>query len=324
MRLRLPVLLLVGAALPAACSDDGTRSQPEDAVTDRDSGAPASDVTEEQYPGVDLPPLPALVSDCGTCHDQSTITAPPQAEPSAPRGWMAERGRGLARFDPAIPEPGTKLTLAWTERGHHDAAGSGGCAACHPVRDDGVGHGVRTYPSLDSVFDASADCARSCHAWLPEDATGEGYEDDAGQSPRYEGTLRPGELLAAADNGHARLWREGARPPTSTFKVGAFNAGCGGCHNLAAEAHGNIPSCLDCHRFGDQSGEVHKLHVSVIAENADKLDVEAAAAGATFCTYCHTGDEDSGSRARTACYGCHLSAHQPLDEDGRAHFWPIR
>jgi hypothetical protein len=318
---RATVALLLAVSLLAACSEEKGSAAEKDTSEARDLSSGASDLSEGEDRGPELPPLPALVSDCTVCHDTEALAHTPDESSGSAGAWMAKRGRGLERFDPAIPEPGTRLAFPWTERGHHD--GSSGCAGCHPTRDDGVGHGVRTYPLLDSVFEAGADCASSCHAWLPESATAEGFEDSAGERPSYEGSLRPGDLLAGAETAHSKLWREGARPRASRFRISGFNGGCGGCHNVAAEAHGTIPSCLDCHDFGGKTGETHKLHVAAIAENMGDLDVQADAAGLSFCAYCHVGAEDGGSRSRTVCYGCHLSGHQPMGKDGGAHFWPV-
>lgn len=266
-------------------------------------------------PGMELP---AFNRDCASCHDLELLDKVLSDEPAGPREWMAQQGNGLVRVDPALPSAVNQYGLKWVKRGRHGDHTGGDCLSCHPVRDDGMGHGLRIYPSGDLAFKGGTGCAGPCHAWLADTVTVKGFEDSQGARPVYEGSSRPADLLEGADNAHSKLWREGARPDAGRFRIGAFNAGCGGCHNLAAESHGTVMGCLDCHKF---LGEPHDLHVQWVAQNMDELDPGAGQAGVPLCGYCHVHEDPSMDRSGGVCYNCHLGGHQPLDPQGRAHFW---
>lgn len=266
--------------------------------------------------------LPDVVVRCDACHDAAALGTAVEGAGLAPRDWAASRGEGLVRVDPLFPEPGLWWATPWTKRGSHDPVALADCAGCHPTDADGIGHGIRTFRYPDSVFAGGTDCAGPCHGWVPGNATATGFAPAEGTPPSWTGSLRPGALLAAADNGHARLWRDGARPADpDRFGYGAFNPGCGGCHQVATEDHGHVPGCIDCHRFGRMRGPLHAVHVTAIADAVDAIDPELGGSGGTFCDYCHADAESPGPRARAACYNCHLSGHQPLDETGIPHFW---
>jgi len=296
---------------------------PEDVpapVVPQDAPDVASEVSDAPPP--DLPPL---TIDCAECHDHAALAEQEDGATGAARDWVAARAVGLIRRTPAIPTPKVELELPWPKRGYHADTDLITCAGCHPVRDDGVGHGVRTYPNPDAAFAPGTGCAPGCHTWLSQDAVVEGYASADGTRPTYQGSLRPQALLSGVATAHTKLWQQGARPPAEDSRITSFNAGCGGCHNVAAEAHGTITTCLDCHRFQGPDGPRHQRHVALIADHAATVDVEAAAAGTSFCAYCHVEDDTPlQARSRSVCYGCHLSAHQPLNAAGTAHFWPTQ
>ena len=297
-----------------------------DATVSPDSGpgGDAAGVDVAPVPDTTLvPDLPALSLDCSECHDLGALTVAAGDEAAGPREWMTLAGVGLVRLSPVIPVPGVKLTLPWARRGRHDSTELGTCGACHPIREDGVGHGIRAYPSAAAVFSSGVSCASSCHEWLGTAVVASGFEGSDGATRTYEGSMRPVDLLQSADNAHSAIWREGARADGDHFRINAFNPGCGGCHNLSDESHGAVLGCLDCHDFGGENGELHTTHVAVIADHAESNDVEAVANGMSFCTYCHTPDDTPAPRSSAACYNCHLSGHQPLDASAQAHFWPV-
>ena len=317
------LLATLALALVVACgSSKGETSDATDAADGHGDSASATDGLTTDG-GCEVT-LPALNLQCAGCHDLTALRAPTDPSVLPPRAWMELAGEGLTRVDPAIPTPDASYALRWPRRGHHDEGDDEACAACHPVRDDGVGHGVRTHPLPAQVFSGGAGCGTSCHGWLPGQAVVEGFEGADDQTPRYEGSLRPDDLLAAAapDRGHGLLWREGASPDPEVFAITSLNPGCGGCHHLREESHGAMLQCLDCHRFGGQTGVLHARHVAAIDEDVERLDPALVAAGASYCLYCHPGDDAPVERARAACYNCHLSAHQPLDDSGRPQLWP--
>ena len=264
---------------------------------------------------------PPFTTDCKTCHDVDSLGVVKGDEHAGAREWMTEQGAGLVRRDPAIPAPGVTLGLPWPSRGRHGAGTE--CADCHPVRADGLGHGVRTYPAvvLDKVFSGGESCSGACHEWLSDQGASSGYLGADGKTPSYVGSLRPSQLLQGADNAHSTLWKLGLRVDLPPISITVFNPGCGGCHNATEESHGAVVGCLDCHHFGGSTGELHATHVQAIADNAGVIDAQRA--GASFCSYCHRTDGVPVDRSNPACYNCHLSGHQPMDKDGRAHFWPI-
>lgn len=266
---------------------------------------------------------PEVVTRCGACHDVAALGAAAADDAGlAARDWAAAHGEGLVRVDPLFPEPGLWWATPWPRRGSHDPAALADCAGCHPMDADGIGHGIRTFRFPETVFAGGTDCAAACHAWLPDQASTTGFAPAGGVPPSWSGSPRPGALLAAADTAHSRLWREGARPSDpDRFGYGAFNPGCGGCHQVATEDHGHVPGCVDCHRFGGSRGPLHALHVAAIAGAADRIDPGLGASGGAFCDYCHADAATPGSRARATCYNCHLSGHQPVDASGIPHFW---
>ena len=73
--------------------------------------------------------------------------------------------------------------------------------------------------------------------------------------------------------------------------------------------------------FGGGKGELHIMHVAAINDHG--ADIDATQAGIPACAYCHMQDRAYDYRSRAVCYNCHLSGHQPLNADGKPHFWPI-
>jgi len=287
------------------------------------SGNDCSDLPGD--PGADLPlvdaidagmELPPFEPTCSNCHEINKLSEPIGDESAGRREWMTENGNGLVVVDSALPGPGVQFGHRWKNRGRHDE-NEPGCSMCHPVRDDGIGHEVKAYPAPATVFEPGTSCGGSCHSWLKVSVESRGFAGKDGEKPLYEGSARPAELLMEVDTAHTKLWREGARPDPSRFHISAFNAGCGGCHNIAAEPHGTITTCLGCHEFGAS----HADHIVLIDSNMAVVDAGAAAAGMDSCAYCHVDDEAPFERANAACYNCHLSGHQPLDINGNAHFW---
>jgi len=179
------------------------------------------------------------------------------------------------------------------------------------------------YPAPEKAFTGATDCAPACHGWVDGGAAPGGFPG-ATDLVTVTGSLRPGDLLQAGDNGHSRLWREGARPATqSAFRISAFGPGCGGCHNLMAEDHGAILNCLDCHDFQSNASAIHTAHVAAIADHQAQFDPQGAGAGVTACDYCHEGEATGPTaRSRGACHDCHLSGHAPVGADGLPQFWP--
>ncbi|MBP7126894.1 hypothetical protein KBD49_11080 [Myxococcota bacterium] len=272
--------------------------------------------------GVGEEPLPEVVTRCGACHDLDALGRPAEGSSAAAGDWLANRGEGLVRVDPLFPEPGSWWDTPWPKRGVHDAKALADCSGCHPVSGDGIGHGIRTFRSPGTVFAPGLDCAGACHGWLPAQAEASGFRPAAGEAPRYRGSLRPGDLLAGADNAHARLFGEGARPSRPDESgYGSFRPGCGGCHQVATEDHGHVPTCLACHRFGGPGGRLHRLHQAAIEANVAAVDPALVEEGGDPCAYCHAPEAGTTARSRRACHNCHLSGHQPLDAQGRAHFW---
>ena len=296
-----------------ALDDAGGAGRADGGATD---GAGAADGA-----GPDVP-RPPLLATCESCHDLDALATPAEGAALSPREWATLAGDGLVRREPAIPEPGIHLTLPWPRRGTHVPGSPGGCAPCHPVDALGIGHGIRAYPQPELAFAPGTSCAGGCHYWLPGPVTLHGFEGAQGMLT-LQVSMRPEALLNGAHNAHADLWRQGAHPPAAAgLRVGIFNPGCGGCHNLASESHGAVLGCLDCHDFEGKTGTLHTAHVALIEDHMEDNDVDMAAMGAGPCGYCHTDIEPS-PRAAAACYNCHLSAHQPLDDAGQAQFWPV-
>lgn len=313
------ILLTSAACLVMACGGSGESS---DARTDLSSPGDKTVIPDSSR----SMELPQLLAECSHCHVLESLGRGTDTSGSGPGAWLAEHGQGLLRFDPAFPLAGTHYYSPWPDRGHHSPAdlGEAACAACHPVDENGIGHGVRMYPdnARQQVFQGGKSCGANCHEWLEEQATVAGLPGQDGPSATYEGSLRPADLLASGANAHSKLWQEGLRPQELSTRISSFNPGCGGCHNVASESHGSIPSCLDCHYLKGDGWPVHEQHVEYIGAMVETLDPESA--GKTPCLYCHRQEEDeSPKRANRVCHNCHLSGHQPLDGEGRAHFWPL-
>lgn len=266
--------------------------------------------------------LPELIRECSQCHSYDALGE--YRDPVlGSREWMVEAQGGLYRQDPVLPAPGVFLEVIWPERGYHDQEALDDCSVCHPVDELGIGHSVITYTGAarEAVFTGSQDCASACHPWQSESITTSGFENADGATPSHEGSKRAYDLLMAVDNAHSKIFKEGLRTEIADIRVGAFNPGCGSCHHLAKEQHGEIVTCAYCHDFGSMSSDLHTSHLNAIDGRVAQLDV--AMIGITPCDYCHWQDEAWAERSNAACYNCHLSGHQPLDEDGQAHFWPL-
>jgi len=268
-------------------------------------------------------PLPELVRDCTACHTTTDLTKSLSNETAGPREWVSDAATGLLRDDPAIPSASVSLKFEWPSRGRHpeEALEPGACAECHPVDDNGLGHGVRTFPptARTRAFEGGKSCGQECHAWLNEEVTAAGFVDVDGKTPEYTGSLRPSALLGAVETAHTKLWQSGSVPdPELEMKIAHFNPGCGGCHHVASESHGYAPGCTDCHRFIGKKGKpLHENHVLYVMEGQAEKDRDGSV---TACGYCHM-EEAGKTRGNAACYNCHLSGHQPLDGNGRPHFW---
>jgi hypothetical protein len=167
-------------------------------------------------------------------------------------------------------------------------------------------------------------CATAqCHPWLGAATTATGFADASGKPRDWTGSLRPADLLAASTGAHHDLWLAGGRPQNpDAIGFLAFRPGCGACHTLGSDAHGQVPGCLDCHRFGGAQGPLHQAHVKAISAGQATNDPEGAKQG-LLCEYCHAAESGITPLGRAACYNCHLSGHQPLDDQGQARFWPL-
>lgn len=267
-------------------------------------------------------PAPQQVPDCTQCHDIAALTAPVSSEPL--REWTTLQGRGLVRRPVMIQTSADAFDAPLPRRGNHTEMTPAQCVACHPVSEQGIRHGLRIYPreARNQVFRSATDCARSCHGWLPDEAISIGFTPASGTPPEYSGSLRPHELLTGGDNAHAAIYRDGfVRDGGFTLLLSQLKPGCGGCHNVRNEFHGTINSCVQCHRFGDTSGRLHITHTDAIEAGRDANDPDHATE--MGCSYCHGFGNLESDLKNAACYNCHLSGHQPLNDAGQAHFWPV-
>ena len=259
--------------------------------------------------------------DCTGCHDLAALATDVSDLPAAE--WARAAGRGAVRRSALMPGAGTPFSVPWPRRGRHDDQDPARCTGCHPVGAQGIRHGVSQYgpAARQLAFEPGTDCAARCHTWLPAAGRSEGFAPASGEPPVVEGSSRPGDLLAAGDNAHSRIWREGWRGDWTGRYVGMLQQGCAGCHNVQHERHGALAECTDCHRLSGSGAELHWRHVDLIGERREELDPGHAAESA--CSYCHGFDEGSEELRRGACYHCHYSGHQPLREDGQPHFWAL-
>ncbi|TNF26115.1 MAG: hypothetical protein EP329_21730, partial [Deltaproteobacteria bacterium] len=221
-------------ALPTACAELETDAGPTADVTE-DASADVEDDVGLFEPGV------PFTLDCAGCHDLAALQVVVPSDGAAPRDHLlAVDAIGLVRTDLAIPTAGLHFALPWPKRGRHTEGDVASCSGCHPVDEVGVGHTLSVYPTAQVAFASGGrDCAGSCHGWLPEAASVDGFAPATGAAPSFSGSLRPAALLAGVETAHTALWRSGARPEVAgDAHIAAFNAGCGGCHNVAAEAHG--------------------------------------------------------------------------------------
>ncbi len=260
---------------------------------------------------------------CDQCHKLTDL----QAERStvAPLEHMRKAGNGLVRIMELTASTKLQLSFSFSKRGHHSAFTLAQCAQCHPVSAEGVRHGMSQYPptSRAAAFKPET-CAASCHAWLKKSGTSTGFTPKSGSAPTFSGSLRPGDLLAAAAGGHGRIYKQGFNKSASKtvkgIKVGRILSGCVGCHNTQTDKHGETPGCLQCHTFGGSSGAMHKAHVDAITK--DRATIDPGNAGSTSCDYCHGFSTGGGTLKSAACYSCHLSGHQVNEpKTGKPHFW---
>jgi hypothetical protein len=267
---------------------------------------------------------PSIACDTVMCHDLAQLTRPVSGADVSPREWALHAAEGLTDRPAFILLDRPIFGFTFPRRGHHVSQSLAECAACHPLSTEGIRHGIRQYPRSvrDWVFQRSTDCAGACHTWLPVQGTASGPAPATGDALRYQGSLRPSALLAQVDGAHARIYREGYVPENGATSISfaQLRPGCGGCHNAQNENHGSLSQCLDCHRFGGQSGPRHEAHVQAILDRRAQNDPGNADLSA--CDYCHGFAETPTPLKNAACYNCHLSGHQPLDASGKPHFWP--
>jgi hypothetical protein len=267
--------------------------------------------------------LPQFSSKCSNCHDIDLLARIRSDESAGPKEWASANGAALTRVDPAFPAPGMFLNIPWSHRGRHvkGELEAAACASCHPVRSDGMGHEVRTWPGAykGTVFSGGRNCAGSCHVWLSESVVSRGFVDSDGGTPAYTGSARAASMLDEVQTAHTKIWKEGYSGGSKQIKIAVLRPGCGGCHQAQSEYHGVVPSCLTCHNLGGSKGALHAAHVSSIKKNWDKFDPKRPQM--TECAYCHYESAAAESRSRAACHNCHLSGHQPVDGSGLPHFW---
>ena len=261
---------------------------------------------------------------CDQCHKLLDLQA---AGPStAPAEHMRKVGLGLVRVMELMASADLQLTFGFMERGHHPVYTVAQCATCHPVSAEGVRHGMSQYPvtARANAFKPQT-CAAACHPWLTKSITSSGFKPKTGAAPTYSGSLRPGEMLAAATDGHATLYKQGYSKSAAKkkgIKVGRILPGCVGCHNTQSDKHGETPSCLNCHTLGGSSGTLHKVHTDAITKARAANDPGNAAA--STCDYCHGFSATGNTLKNAACYSCHLSGHQVMDpKSKKPHFWKM-
>ncbi len=309
MKRHLPFLLLLLLLCLPACGDDNGESIDGD-----------MDGNEESESETIV--LPTLSTNCTDCHSQSSLSQIVDTAGLGARDWMAQAGNGLEWEQPVMPAPGVHLGITWPQRGYHSEAELSDCSGCHPVDELGLGHSVKTFrdAARQAAFTGGANCAASCHNWLPDSATVSGMEPSQGDAPSFTGSLKPYDLLSDHETGHSTFFNNGFRSELASLNLSALNPGCGGCHQISSEYHGDILTCTYCHLFGSISDELHGVHLDVIEQRRGTLDPESD--GMPSCSYCHYEDDAYAARSKLACYNCHLSGHQPVDAAGNAHFWP--
>jgi len=264
----------------------------------------------------DAPPLPV---DCTSCHDPAALAADVSDLP--PSEWARQAGRGAVRRSALLAGASTPFSVPWSRRGRHDDTDPTRCTGCHPASAQGIRHGLSVYGpgARQLAFEPGTDCAARCHTWLPVSGRAGGFSPAEGEPPEVEGSFRPADLLAAGDDGHSRIWREGYAGDWTARYVARLRPGCAGCHNVQRERHGTISECTDCHRLAGSGADLHWRHVDLITER--RADLAPEHADASVCCVCHGFEETSEELRRGACYNCHLSGHRPLREDGQPHFW---
>ena len=325
------LVIVATVGLVWACKDNTRKAAPADAaadltVTDQlsdlgtDVGKDVADTQGELDAYVPTEPA-TLIRECHLCHDLAALGKADGFEETGPRAWMEQQGQGLVRYTPAIADAATHLAFPWARRGFHAEfmlEGTDSCGICHPVDDNGIGHGLRIYGTDTAVppFTGGSSCAGACHSWIPDDATVTGFTPVDSETPTYTGSLRPGDLLNGAETAHTALWKAGSQPEMA-MKIASFQPGCAGCHNVADEAHGAIQSCLKCHKMAGSGQPLHDKMVAAISTGKDQIDPEG---NVSACAYCHFED-GAEHRSNAACYNCHLSGHQPMDSEGKPHFW---
>ncbi len=250
---------------------------------------------------------------CFSCHDQGALFAAGAADGVPPREYLSTAGSGFVASAGTLSN--ASYTFEWPDRGHHDPADNGQCAGCHPVQPDGTGHGVSRFTDPND----DEGCGQ-CHGWIAASATSSGFLNASGQRPTYQGTFRPNDLLSTGTDAHAQMFRSGYDAPDGydpKLVINHVEPGCIGCHALSSEAHGQVPSCTDCHRYGtvDQPGSEASAHAAYIDPLIPQND--PAHSGQADCIYCHGSSPTADNVYRAGCYNCHLSAHRPL-----AVFWP--
>ena len=330
-RIRLGLLGVVCLTLAsAACDGDGNGQAGADSTLDGPSEDTAIDGTGDLEPdeAVDMAPV-VLETACDICHEIPTLSERRDPDDLAPGDWIGAHGEGLVRYAPSLPvDAALHFEIRWPRRGSHLTA-EDGCFDCHPVYADGRGHSVHQYPTdgLELAHQpGGTDCAEECHLWLGESHHASGFPDASGATVVTDVSGRPADLLEGADNGHARIWRDGYQGEESGASqfVKLLPSGCGGCHNLGSERHGGIATCSDCHKFESLDAELHINHVAAVS--AGQASNDPSNPTRSPCLYCHNFNEIDASEPDTvyrgACYNCHLSGHQPVNADGEAHFWP--
>ena len=259
--------------------------------------------------------------ECEQCHDMAGLSAK-STEPV--RAWIRAQGRGLTRKIVLISNGKFQFVFDFPKRGGHPEMDDDRCLECHPVSSEGIRHGIRQYgeSARALAFTAGQSCAAQCHGWLSDTGTVSGFAPATGSAPAYTGSLRPHDLLSAHTRGHNKIYTEGyVKQEGEPIGFSRIQPGCAGCHNQHNDQHGTMTSCLDCHRFGGLSGDLHSAHVTLISQHREQIDPDNE--DESGCNYCHGLDDSPGNLTNAACYNCHLSGHQPADSEGKAHFWPV-